>query len=165
LVLDLRKLFLNDGESQAVNCEFDFSEVEIFGGYPLKQPVKLKGLIENRAGVVEFRCDCVVTYDAPCDRCYVDTVGEYVIPVVKTLVHELENEDDDEFLLLKDYKLDVKELCYEEVIPNLPSKHLCNPNCKGVCQKCGKNLNQGECDCETETVDPRLQKLKELLKD
>ncbi len=165
MVLDLRKLFLSDGENRPVNCEFDFSDVEYFGGYPLKQPVKVKGHIENRAGVVEIKCECSVTYEAPCDRCYVDTVGEYVIPVVKTLVSELENEDDDELVLLKDYKLDLRELCYEEIIPSLPSKHLCKTDCKGVCQKCGKNLNQGDCGCSHKEIDPRLEKLRELLKD
>jgi len=52
---------------------------------------------------------------------------------------------------------------YSEVILDLPSKHLCKDDCKGICFKCGKNLNEGECDCETREVDPRLAKLMELL--
>lgn len=32
-------------------------------------------------------------------------------------------------------------------IMNFPSKILCSENCKGLCDKCGQNLNDGECDC------------------
>jgi DUF177 domain-containing protein len=45
----------------------------------------------------------------------------------------------------------------------LPMKKLCTEDCKGLCLKCGKNLNDGPCNCVEEIVDPRwevLQKLK-----
>lgn len=165
MVLDLNRIFLNEGESLPVSARFDFGKVEFFGGYPLKKPVKVEGTVKNRAGVVELRLVCTVSYTAPCDRCYVETTAEYKIPVVKTLVTERENEDDDELMLLKDRKLDLEELCYEEVIPRLPMKHLCREDCKGVCQKCGKDLNEGDCDCKKEIADPRFRKLGDLLKD
>ncbi len=40
-------------------------------------------------------------------------------------------------------------------------KPLCS-KCKGLCPKCGINLNEDQCDCESEYVDPRFEKLKEL---
>ena len=50
----------------------------------------------------------------------------------------------------------------EDVVLNLPSKVLCKDDCKGLCPQCGKNLNDGPCDCK-EPVDPRLAGLLELL--
>ncbi len=35
----------------------------------------------------------------------------------------------------------------EEIILDYPMKPLCNPHCKGLCPKCGKNLNEGGCSC------------------
>ena len=35
----------------------------------------------------------------------------------------------------------------EEIILDYPLKPLCNPDCKGLCPKCGKNLNEGGCTC------------------
>lgn len=163
MVLDLNRIFLNDGESRAVSESFDFGNVEFFGGYPLKKPVKAEGTVENRAGVVELKLVCTVSYTAPCDRCSAETTAEYEIPVVKTLVTEKENEEDDELVVLKDRKLDLEELCYGEVIPRLPMKHLCREDCKGVCQKCGRDLNKGDCSCRRQTVDPRLERLRDLL--
>ena len=163
MLLDLRKLFLSEGESLPVSCEFDFSDVECFGGYPLKQPVKAEGIIENRAGVVGVRLVCRAEYTAPCDRCTALCTETVTVPIDRVLVTERESDDDDELIILNDYKLDVQGLCYDEVIPNLPSKHLCRQDCKGVCPECGKDLNEGDCGCATKAVDPRLAKLSALL--
>lgn len=35
----------------------------------------------------------------------------------------------------------------EEIILDYPLKPLCKPDCKGLCPKCGKNLNEGGCSC------------------
>jgi uncharacterized protein len=45
----------------------------------------------------------------------------------------------------------------------IPMKHLCDPECRGLCSHCGVNLNDGQCQCEEIRVDPRLARLKELL--
>lgn len=163
MTLDLRRLFLHEGESISVRDVFDFSDFECFGNYPLKELVEAAGTVENRAGVVELRMNCRVRYDAPCDRCAVPCTEMLEIPVEKVLVSERQNDEDDDLVLLKDYKLDLQDLCYHEIIPNLPSKHLCKKDCQGVCPTCGKNLNEGACDCATKTVDPRLAKLRDLL--
>lgn len=35
----------------------------------------------------------------------------------------------------------------EEIILDYPLKPLCRPDCRGLCPKCGKNLNEGNCNC------------------
>jgi uncharacterized protein len=35
----------------------------------------------------------------------------------------------------------------QEIILDYPMKPLCKPNCQGLCPKCGKNMNEGECNC------------------
>lgn len=37
----------------------------------------------------------------------------------------------------------------EEIILNYPIQPLCREDCKGLCPKCGKNLNEGGCSCAT----------------
>lgn len=49
-----------------------------------------------------------------------------------------------------------------EIILNWPAQVLCKPDCKGLCQKCGANLNITECDCKRIQIDPRLAVLKKL---
>ncbi len=43
--------------------------------------------------------------------------------------------------------IDMDPQIREEVILDYPIKFLCDPNCKGLCAKCGKNKNQGGCNC------------------
>jgi uncharacterized protein len=44
----------------------------------------------------------------------------------------------------------------------IPVHVVCRPDCRGLCVTCGKNLNEGDCDCKTEP-DPRWAALQELL--
>jgi uncharacterized protein len=46
---------------------------------------------------------------------------------------------------------------------SLPIKRLCDEQCKGLCQVCGADLNEGECGCVVEEIDPRLATLRDLL--
>ena len=52
---------------------------------------------------------------------------------------------------------------------NLPQKVLCDEDCKGLCPKCGANLNKETCSCsetasDEDYIDPRFAKLKDLFK-
>jgi uncharacterized protein len=45
--------------------------------------------------------------------------------------------------------IDLSQDIREEIILEYPIKPLCKPDCLGLCPKCGKNLNAGECDCKS----------------
>ena len=163
MVLDLKSIFANEGESLKLETEFDFSEVDVYGIFPLQAPVSVSGTVSNRAGVVTLSLVLRAVYAAPCDRCGVDTEQELVIDVDRILVSRLENDDNEEYIILSDMSLDLRELCYTEVVLRLPTKHLCRADCKGLCAKCGTNLNEGDCGCLKQEIDPRLEALKALL--
>ncbi len=59
--------------------------------------------------------------------------------------------------------LDLTEPLREQALLDLPMRPLCRPDCRGLCIECGKDLNEGACDCVEETIDPRLARLKQLL--
>ena len=61
--------------------------------------------------------------------------------------------------------IDLKEDVREAIILAFPLKPLCRPECRGLCPHCGRNLNEEKCECREEKIDPRLAKLKELLKE
>jgi uncharacterized protein len=57
-------------------------------------------------------------------------------------------------------KNDLKEFA----VLSVPMKKLCNTDCKGLCYRCGGDLNKGECTCKEPKIDPRWQKLIDLKK-
>ncbi|HHW46269.1 MAG TPA: DUF177 domain-containing protein [Clostridiales bacterium] len=164
MVLDLKPVFLNEGESIGIDTEFDFSDVDLSGRYPLSDPVKVTGSIYNRASVVYLSIVCDFSFTAECDRCARECSNHYTLPVERILVTKLESsEDNDDILVVEGMKLDLKELVYTEVLLFLPTKNLCKPDCKGICPSCGRNLNDGECGCNNQNIDPRLRVLEQLL--
>lgn len=163
MILDLKSVFINEGESQKLETEFDFSDVDVFGLHPLQAPVRVNGTVENRAGVVTLSVICRAVYAAPCDRCGAPAQEPIQVEINRTLVSRLENDENEEFLLLPDMQLDLRALCYTEVVLRLPTKHLCRADCKGLCSRCGADLNQGDCSCPKTEIDPRLEALKSLL--
>ncbi|MFW5981698.1 MAG: YceD family protein [Halanaerobiaceae bacterium] len=69
----------------------------------------------------------------------------------------------DEIEDIKEFNID--QILKENILLSLPMKHLCKEDCKGLCSVCGTNLNENDCDCDTEVLDPRLAKLKDFYKD
>lgn len=164
MIIDLKKVFVNENETLPISYALDLSDVEYMGLYPLKKPVSIVGNIVNKASLISFNAKITYEYDALCDRCGRDSAREYTVLVDKSLATSIEGEESDTILLVPDMKLNLDELLYTEVIVSLPMKHLCSEKCKGVCAKCGKNLNDGKCDCPEKEIDPRLQALADLLK-
>ncbi len=62
-------------------------------------------------------------------------------------------------------EIDISAEVMEDIMLLIPLQPLCSEDCSGLCQKCGQNLNQEECGCDREVIDPRLVKLKEYFKD
>ncbi len=59
-------------------------------------------------------------------------------------------------------EIDLTRLVYEQVLLALPTRPLCDENCRGLCPRCGINRNTGQCSCTVETGDPRLAVLRTL---
>ena len=59
-------------------------------------------------------------------------------------------------------EIDLTEAIQEQVLLSLPLKPLCREDCKGLCPRCGEDLNKGECGCRRQAVDPRLAVLAQL---
>ena len=163
MTLDLKRIFANEGSSLEIDYEIDMSYLDVSGDSPLKKPVKIKGSVFNRADVVTLQLSISYEFAAPCYRCGTFAENEHAVFIDKMLANSLERQESDTIIKIDGMKLDVDELVYSEVVLDLPTKHLCKEDCKGLCCNCGKNLNEGECGCDTDYIDPRLAKLKELL--
>lgn len=163
VIIDLKSVFIADGASLPIDFELDMSSMVFSGICPVKKPVSVTGCVSNRAGIVSAALECRVEIVAPCDRCGKETVKNCTVRVDRVLVSKLADRSDDEIIEIPDMQLDAEALCTEEIVLALPMKHLCREDCKGVCASCGKDLNEGECDCRSDSHDPRLQVLAQLL--
>ncbi len=163
MLLDLRKVFTTNSYSFPVEYKLDLTDVEYSGVFPLKQPITVVGEVANNAGVVTLSIHYSVRYEAPCDRCGEDAVNDIEVDVEHILATTVEDEENDDIILVPDMELNLAELCRNDVLLHIPMKHLCKEDCKGICPKCGKNLNVEDCGCVKKEIDPRLQALADLL--
>lgn len=159
MLLNLSGVFAGS-ESLPFEYEMDLSDLEFSGCSSLKKPVKIKGTAKNRAGVVFIELTAEYTISAPCDRCAADIERKESLPLTYVVVQETEGEDTEDFVVAEDQKVDLDPLVRDDIVIRYPSKLLCSPDCKGLCPNCGKNLNEGDCDCAKEQTDPRLDALK-----
>ena len=114
--------------------------------------------------------DTSLTVVIPCDRCLepVATVFDLNISRITkgnvTDESEVESEDLDEANYIDGYTLDVDQLVGSEILIGWPTKILCSEDCKGICNVCGQNLNQGTCNCEDTSLDPRMSVIRDVFK-
>jgi uncharacterized protein len=60
--------------------------------------------------------------------------------------------------------IDIAAIANELIVLELPMQPLCDENCKGLCAVCGKNKNLNPCECRQEIIDPRWEKLRQVIK-
>ena len=162
MILDLEPIFNNEGMVKEFSFELDLSSQELSGTKPFVAPVRVSGSAGNYTGIVELRAKAVFELETSCDRCAKPITLPQETEIFHTLVTHLNDESNDELMLVNELRYDLDPLITEDIFLDLPSKLLCSEDCKGVCPRCGKDLNQGSCSCEKE-VDPRLAALKQLL--
>src|SRR5579884_1105471 len=56
----------------------------------------------------------------------------------------------------------LEDVLREQVLLSLPARTLCRQDCKGLCPRCGRNLNNEPCVCEDQPSDPRWSALSDL---
>ena len=71
----------------------------------------------------------------------------------------------DDYAIIEDGFVDIDKHLIEELEVEFPMRHLCREDCRGLCQRCGKNLNEGECNCGEGEIDPRLEPLRRILEE
>lgn len=154
MFIALENLFNGGVKSVPLCYEFDFSAQEFGGVFPFTTPVKLEGEIRNTAGIVEVDAKITFVLETRCDRCAADVKLPFEVKMEHGLVSSLNDEENDDYILVEDMRLDIEELTSEDIYLALPGKILCKDDCKGVCMTCGADLNDGPCGCEKE-IDPR----------
>ncbi len=158
MFIALENLFNGGIKSIPLDYEFDFSSERFNGVFPFTTPVKLKGEITNTAGIVTVKGKINFILEICCDRCAAEVKLPFEVDMDHGLVSSLNDEENDDYILVEDMKLDIAELTSEDIYLALPGKILCKEDCKGVCSKCGADLNEGACDCKKD-IDPRWEGL------
>lgn len=129
-------------------------------------PVHVRGEITNNAGYMALCASATIPYRTSCSRCLAPVEAIFSLTFHRTVAVRgmLEDEDSDEYVIVEDGILDIDEQLVEELMLAFPMQFFCQEDCRGLCPKCGQNLNEADCGCARQKeIDPRLAILQKLL--
>ena len=163
MLFELKSVFQNEGEEKQVNYKLDIADIDIDGVFPFRTPIDVTATARNRASLVSLKIRACFGYSRSCDRCSTDFTREMDMLFEHKLAQSLVDDGNDDYIETPDFKLELDEIVISDIILSLPQKNLCRDDCKGLCQSCGQNLNNGECSCDKRQIDPRLEILKQFM--
>lgn len=138
-------------------------------------PVVVDGSLSAAGGkwVVQARVATRATYE--CSRCLTifeeEIVGDMAVLYEKSAGAPPDEADalavsgDIVLLPLDAGEIDISDRVEEAIVLAIPMKPLCREDCRGLCPKCGIDLNQDRCNCTAEEVDTRWVALRKLIKE
>ena len=161
MTLDLRPLLR--GETHCIPIDYTLVPEKIqgveFGD------AFVKGAVTDQGGYIRLSLSAEVDYSSECARCLEPVTGRFSIDFErtvsdeKTLSKEAIEENDGEYAIMVDGRLNVDDELLEELLLMFPQKLLCSEDCMGLCPVCGKPKKEG-CGCVSKEIDPRLAVLK-----
>ena len=153
---------------RTVETELQSFDISL-GSFPLTEEKPLTLILTNLGDdKLLIEGEFSVKAQIPCDRCLTEVEVPIDVSFEKEVDMKLSAEgridDLDETDFIDGYNLDTEKLVYGELLLNWPMKTLCRDDCKGICKKCGKNLNEGDCGCDTVELDPRMAVIADIFK-
>ncbi len=164
MILDLSTIVNVDGKKLDFDGQLDFSGINE-QGVSFISPVSVCGRISNIGGSLELTATAKMQLRFECDRCLDSVDEEFECSFEEVLKKEderVEGAENPDVLYFKGNSIELDEIIFNNIIVSIPLKHLCKTDCRGLCPNCGKNLNLGECDCDTRPTDPRFDILDKL---
>ena len=137
-------------------------------GNPFRNDVLLKCRMDKSHSQIYLSCDLSVVAEMECDRCtnLFETKLKNHFENIYLFSRDEKNDDDiNVYQLPPDSdKIDLSEDVIDFANLAIPMKNLCSEDCKGLCPRCGINLNEKKCNCNEDDSlyywEP-LQKLKD----
>ncbi|MGN0501494.1 MAG: YceD family protein [Ruminococcus sp.] len=163
MLFELKSVFQNEDEEKQVNYKLDIADIDIDGVFPFRTPIDVTATAKNRASLVSLTIRACFSYSRSCDRCSTDFTREMDMLFEHKLAQTLVDDGNDDYIETPDFKLELDDIVISDILLSLPQKNLCKDDCKGLCQICGKNLNEGDCSCDKREIDPRLEMLKQFM--
>ncbi|WP_433943439.1 YceD family protein [Paenibacillus sp. SN-8-1] len=132
---------------------------------PLQADLKVFSFGEGEADV---KGRLSVDLDMTCSRCLKPLKKQVGIDFEERFKYSentenVQDEEDDIRYVAED-DVNLVPFIEEALLLNLPFAAVCKDDCKGLCPTCGTDLNERDCGCDKEVIDPRLAALKDFFK-
>ena len=166
MLIDLSDIIKDYGGRLQLSESFQMQNTHFLGeDFTFNEPFLLEGVILNNTKSLELNANVTGKAEVHCARCQKPMIIDVSFPVSEVLVREdAEFADDEDVLVYSGNSVELMEAITNSFLMNVSGKYLCSEDCKGLCPHCGTNLNDESCDCDKDIIDPRWEKLAEIMK-
>jgi uncharacterized protein len=98
-----------------------------------------------------------------CVRCLEEANVPLTMEIDELFYYPPETAPPESYVVGENGFINLSPLVRELAVLDTPIQPLCRPDCQGLCMNCGQNLNEGDCGCEIDDIDPRMDALRKLL--
>ena len=128
-----------------------------------KSLLRVDLFVNKRPGKIQVNVSIEAEQTVICDRCCDDLVittsgqSSVYFSEREPILPEEDPGDEYRCFVLGQSQLDVSAEVRDALILSIPYQNFCSPDCKGLCAKCGTNLNQSECVCVKEATESSIE--------
>ena len=161
--LNLREIIEIPNGSVPFECDLDGERLCFGSVIEYRSAPHAVGRVFNEAGILRLEGRLTADMLCVCDRCGREFNSTKTMPLSAVIAEEdSTNAEDPELFFLDGDEIDLDDILSTLFILDMDMKFLCREDCKGLCPKCGRDLNFGPCGCGKE-IDPRFAVLEQLL--
>ncbi len=165
----MEKIFIHDLSEgiHEFNLEVNAEDLELYNKEFYPYPLALKIIVDKIHDIFRFQINIHTQARYKCDRCLDEYETEFddKVEQIYQLGHsELDEDEEIEILPEGTREIDISKAIQDTFLMSRPLQLLCKEDCKGLCAQCGANWNHQSCSCTTRQIDPRLEKLKMLIR-
>lgn len=131
---------------------------------PFAGKIEVVGTLVNAGSMFLLRADVSAPMHRTCSRCLKDFTQLSNVSVTEKFYPAGNNGVESDAFVYDGDIVDVTEPLREGLIVSEPISFLCKEDCEGICPVCGADRNEHPCNCDTDTIDPRLSALKQFFK-
>lgn len=146
--------------------EIPVGDIELPDSDFYTHPIVLNLYIDRLDNIFRMKVNINTQAKNSCDRCLEEFDSEFSASAEQMYQlgsGKLDDEEEVEILPADTREINIDKVIQDVFVMSKPIQLLCSESCKGLCAICGINLNEKQCKCNTDHIDPRLEKLKSLL--
>lgn len=165
MIIDVSSILNESGGKLPVCGSVSLEDMDFLGeSFHFLAPMEINGYVVNNGKALKLRCSASGRMTVHCARCMKSVEVDIDFDIDEDFMQEgAEMSDEEDIIVFSGYNIEISEVVANSFFMNVPGKYLCSEDCRGLCPDCGQNLNEGECKCAEERIDPRWEALKKIM--
>lgn len=167
MIIDLSSIIKDYDGSMDLDIKSDLENTDFLGEeYKFVDGLNIKGKITNNTKSLFLKAKVTGKMLVHCARCLKEICEDVDFDISEILVKDDSTESpvDDDVVVFSGNELDIDDIVINNFLMNISAKFLCSEDCKGLCPKCGQDLNIAECSCSDDEIDSRWAELAKIMK-